>query len=277
MSEEPCYVDTHAHVQMAEFDGDRKDVLRRCWDSGVGWIVCPGVDIATSDRAGQLAQQEAGVLAAMGVHPEDCAAAPSDYLAQLKTLITQYRERTVAIGEIGLDFKEGTPDHALQIRFFEEQLQLAADLRLPVIVHSRFAVTDCLSAISHFDGLRGVMHCFGGNPQDVGRAVGMGLCVSFTGNITYPGAHASREALKSCPVKRLLLETDSPYMPPVPKRGMRNEPSFVVHTYEATASLLDMDVADLSHRIEKTARELFNQHERREDAGEEDIQDRAQS
>ena len=277
MNEEPCYIDTHAHVQMAEFDADRKDVLQRCWDSGVGWIVCPGVDIATSDRAGQLAEQEAGVLAAVGVHPEDCADAPSDYLERLRALVSRYREKAVAIGEIGLDFKEGTPDHVLQIRCFEEQLQLAADLRLPVIVHSRFAVADCLSAISHLDGLRGVMHCFGGSPLEVGRAVGMGLCVSFTGNITYPGAHASRDALKSCPVERLLLETDSPYMPPVPKRGMRNEPSFVVHTYEAAASLLDMDVFGLGHRIEKTARELFIQHERREDAGEEDIQNCAQS
>ena len=276
MSEEPCYIDTHAHVQMAEFDDDRKDALQRCWDSGVGWIVCPGVDIATSDLAGQLAQQETRVLAAVGVHPEDCADAPPDYLERLRTLVSLYREKTVAIGEIGLDFKDGTPDHMLQTRFFEEQLQLAVDLRLPVIVHSRFAVTDCLSAIAHFDGLHGVMHCFGGGPLDVGRAVGMGLCISFTGNITYPGAHASRDALKACPVEHLLLETDSPYMPPVPKRGMRNEPSFVVHTYHAAASLLDTDVFDLSQRIGMTARELFNQHERRENAREEDIQDHAQ-
>ena len=240
MSEEPCYVDTHAHVQMAEFDEDRKDALRRCWDSGVAWIVCPGVDIATSDLAGRLAQQETRVLAAVGVHPEDCADAPPDYLEQLRTLVSLYREKTVAIGEIGL------------------------------------AVTDCLSAIAHFGGLRGVMHCFGGSPLDVGRAVGMGLCVSFTGNITYSGAFASRDALKACPVEHLLLETDSPYMPPVPKRGMRNEPSFVVHTYHAAASLLDTDVFDLSRRIAKTARELFNQHERREDAREEDLQDHAQ-
>ena len=160
MSEEPSYIDTHAHVQMAEFDDDRKVVLQRCWDSGVSWIVCPGVDIATSDHAGKLAQQEPGVLAAVGVHPEDCADAPSDYLAQLRALVGRYREKTVAIGEIGLDFKEGTPDHIVQIRFFEEQLQLAVDLGLPIIVHSRFAVAESLSVISHFSGLRGVMHCF---------------------------------------------------------------------------------------------------------------------
>jgi TatD DNase family protein len=261
---------------MAEFDDDRKDVLRRCWDSGVRWIVAPGIDLATSDLAGRLAQQEPGVVAAMGIHPEDCADAPSDYLARLSALFARYREKTVAIGEIGLDFKEGTPDHIVQMRFFEEQLQLAADLALPVIVHSRFAVVECLSVISHFAGLRGVMHCFGGTPPDVEQAVGMGLCVSFTGNLTYPGAHATREALKACPVERLLLETDSPYMPPVPMRGKRNEPSFVVHTYHAVASLLERDVRDLSQRIEQTARELFNQHERRGHAREKDIQDHAQ-
>jgi TatD DNase family protein len=164
----------------------------------------------------------------------------------------------------------------VQIRFFEEQLQLAVDLGLPVIVHSRFAVVECLSVISHFAGLRGVMHCFGGTPPDVEQAVGMGLCVSFTGNLTYPGARATREALKACPLERLLLETDSPYMPPVPIRGKRNEPAFLVHTYHAVASLLDRDVLDLSQRIEETARKLFNHHERREHAGEKDIQDHAQ-
>jgi len=121
-----------------------------------------------------------------------------------------------------------------------------------------------------------VMHCFGGTPADVEQAAGMGFCVSFTGNLTYPGARATREALKACPLGRLLLETDSPYMPPVPMRGTRNEPSFIVHTYHAVASLLDRDVLDLSKRIEQTARELFNHHERREHAGEKNIQDHAQ-
>ncbi|HWQ21746.1 MAG TPA: TatD family hydrolase, partial [Clostridia bacterium] len=178
MSEKLSFVDTHAHVQMAEFDADREDVLERCWGSGVSWIVCPGVDLITSDLAGQLGEREPRVLAAFGVHPEDCADAPSDYLERLRALFARYGERAVAVGEIGLDFKEGTPDHALQLRFFEEQLQLAADLGLPVIVHSRFAVAECLSAISHFAALRGVMHCFGGTPAEVERAAGMGLCVS---------------------------------------------------------------------------------------------------
>lgn len=276
MSEELSCIDTHAHVQMAEFDDDRKDVLRRCRDSGVCSIICPGVDIATSNLAEHLAQQETGVLAAIGVHPGDCAAASSDYLAQLRTLFTQYRGQTVAIGEIGLDFKQGTPDQTVQRRFFEEQLQLAVDLGLPVIVHSRFAVAESLNAISHFAGLRGVMHCFGGTPLEVEQAVTMGLCVSFTGNITYPGAQATREALKVCPPERLLLETDAPYMPPVPMRGKRNEPAFIGYTYRAAASLLDRDVYDLSRQIEETARELFNLHERREHAGEKDIHDHAQ-
>jgi len=272
---EPSYIDTHAHVQMAEFDDDRKDVLRRCRESGVRWIVCPGVDLATSDLAGHLAQQESGVLAAIGVHPEDCADAPPDYLAQLRTLFARYGEKTIAIGEIGLDFKEGTPDHMVQMRFFEEQLQLAADLSLPVIVHSRFAEAESLSVISHFAGLRAVMHCFGGTPADVRQAVAMGLCVSFTGNLTYPGAGATREALKACPLESLLLETDAPYMPPVPMRGTRNEPAFVVHTYRAVASLLNTDLLGLSQRIEQTARELFNYHEGREHAREKNIQDHA--
>jgi TatD DNase family protein len=273
---EPSFIDTHAHVQMAEFDDDRKDVLRRCREDGVGWIVCPGVDLATSDLAGHLAQQESGVLAAIGVHPEDCADAPPDYLAQLRAQFGRYGENVAAIGEIGLDFKEGTPDKVVQMRFFEEQLQLAVDLGLPVIVHSRFAEAESLRFISHFPGLRGVMHCFGGTPAEVEQAVGMGLCVSFTGNLTYPGAGATREALKACPLECLLLETDAPYMPPVPMRGKRNEPAFVVHTYCAVAVLLETDLLALRQRIEQTAQELFNYDEGREHAREEDVQDHAQ-
>ncbi|MCX6084974.1 MAG: TatD family hydrolase [Caldiserica bacterium] len=273
---EPSYVDTHVHVQMAEFDDDRKDVLRRYRDSGIQWVVCPGVDVSTSDLAAQLAHEEPDVFAAVGVHPEDCADAPSDYLLQLGSLAARYGREVVAIGEIGLDFKEGAPDHGLQVRFFQEQLQLAADLRLPVIVHSRFAVAESLSAISHFPGLHGVMHCFGGTPADVERAVSMDLCVSFTGNITYPGAHGTRAALQACPVERLLLETDAPYMPPIPMRGKRNEPSFIVHTYRAAALLLDRDLLELSRCIEQTARELFRQKERRQHAGEENVQDHTQ-
>jgi TatD DNase family protein len=268
---EPVTIDTHAHIQMAEFDADRKEVLERFRASGGGWIVSPGVDIATSELVGRLAQQEPGVFAALGVHPEDCADAPADYVDQLRTLLRRYRERTVAIGETGLDFKDGTPDHNVQRASFEQQLQLAIESCLPVIVHSRFAVAECLDMIAHFPGLRGVMHCFGGTTADLRRAVEMGFCVSFTGNVTYPGATATREAVKACPVERLLLETDSPYLAPIPMRGRRNEPSYVSYTYQAVGSLLGRDPVDLSQHLEKNARELFNQQERSEHAREENV------
>ncbi|MCE5192983.1 MAG: TatD family hydrolase [Candidatus Cryosericum sp.] len=268
---ETMLVDTHAHVQMPEFDADRAEVLGRSRSAGVQWMVCPGVDLASSTRAEELARQEPDVAAAIGVHPEDCDKAPADYLTKLRSLYALNATTTVAIGEIGLDYKEGTPDRALQFRFFEEQLQLAADLALPVIVHSRFAVTACLNAVAHFRGMRGVMHCFGGTTAELERAVALGLHVSFTGNITYPGAHATRDALKACPVERLLLETDSPYMPPVPMRGTRNEPSFVAYVYSAAATLLDSDVTDVACRIHETARGLFNHHERGNHAGEENL------
>lgn len=267
----PLYVDTHAHVQMPEFDADRGQVLERMRSEGVQWIVCPGVDLATSTLASQLAQQESDVVAAIGVHPEDCDQAPADYLAQLHALYATHAPHIAAIGEIGLDFKEGTPDASLQMRFFEEQLQLAADLSLPVIVHSRFAVTACLDAMAHFPAIRGVMHCFGGTPVEVDRAVGQGLHISFTGNITYPGAHATRDALKACPVERLLLETDSPYMTPVPMRGKRNEPSFVGRVYKAAAELLDTELEELCRRFQQTAQQLFNHRERGNHAGEEKL------
>jgi TatD DNase family protein len=273
---EPVLIDTHAHVQMAEFDSDRHDVLERFRMSGGGWMVSPGVDLATSDLAGRLAEQEPDVVAALGVHPEDCADAPADYMDQLRHLLYRYRGKTVAIGEIGLDFKDGTPDHGVQRASFEQQLQLASDEHLPVIVHSRFAVSECLDMIARFPGQRGVMHCFGGTIAEAQRAVNMGLHVSFTGNITYPGSSAARDVVKSCPLDRLLLETDSPYLAPVPMRGRRNEPSYVSYTYQAVGSLLGRDPLDLSQHLERNARELFNQQERSEHAREENVQDHAQ-
>jgi len=272
---EPHFIDTHAHVQMAEFDADRAEVLERSRSAGIDWIVCPGVDLATSALAEQLAQDQHDVVAAIGVHPEDCDKAPADYLERLRSLFAANRHRTAAIGEIGLDFKEGTPDRTLQERVFNEQLQLASDLGLPVIVHSRFAVAECLAAISHFPGLAGVMHCFGGTPDQVERAVQLGLDVSFTGNVTYPSAHATRDALKACPIDRLLLETDAPYMPPVPMRGKRNEPSFVTYVYQATATLLERDALDLACRVHENADVLFSLTERGNHAGEENLQDHA--
>ncbi len=268
---EPVLIDTHAHIQTAEFDADRKEVLERYRVSGGAWMVVPGVDIITSELAGRLAQQEPGIFAALGVHPEDCADAPADYVDQLRTLLNRYRERTVAIGETGLDFKDGTPDHDIQQASFEQQLQLALESHLPVIVHSRFAVMQCLDMIAHFPGLRGVMHCFGGTVTDLQRAVNMGLYISFTGNVTYPGAATTREAVKACPVERLLLETDSPYLTPVPMRGRRNEPSYVSYIYQAIGSLLNRDPLDLSRHLEINARELFGQQERSEHAREENV------
>lgn len=273
---EPVLIDTHAHVQMAEFDGDRNDVLERFRTTGGRWIVSPGVNLATSELAGRLAESEPDVVAALGVHPEDCADAPADYMDQLRSLLRRYRTRTVAIGEIGLDFKDGSPDHELQRAFFEQQLQLACDESLPVIVHSRFAVSECLDMIAHFPGQRGVMHCFGGTITEEQRAVNMGLHVSFTGNVTYAGSTAAREVVQACPLQRLLLETDSPYLAPVPMRGRRNEPSYVSYTYQAVGSLLGRDLLDLSQHLERNARELFNQQERSEHAREENVQDHAQ-
>ncbi len=270
------YIDTHAHVQMAEFDADRSSVLARANEAGIEWLVCPGVDIGTSRAAVSLAEQQPAVRAAVGVHPEDCTSASANYLEQLAVLASPPGTPVVAIGEIGLDYKEGTPDAHMQQRFFEEQLQLASDLRLPVIVHSRDAVQACLDTIRNFPGLQGVMHCFGGTREELEQAVRLNLCVSFTGNITYRGASTVRDVLASCPPDALLLETDAPYMPPVTHRGQRNEPAFVAYTYAAAAGLLGMDVDELAVTTRRTAQRLFNILERREHGREENLQDCAQ-
>lgn len=275
MNQPPVFVDTHAHLQEPEFDADRPAVIERYRKAGVQWIVVPGTDLASSERAEHLAQQERDIFAAVGLHPEDCATAPPDYLDHLRELIALDGAKIVAIGEIGLDFKENTPDHTLQRRVFEEQLRLAAECRLPVIVHSRFSTEECLDLLEQFPGVRGVMHCFGGTTADAKRALKLGMYLSFTGNVTYHGTNAARDVLAACPMDRLLLETDCPYLAPVPERGKRNEPAFVVYTYQAASSLLGSDPDTLCCQVERNAEELFLQQRRSDHAREEEIHDHA--
>lgn len=262
-------IDTHAHIQMGSYEHDREEVLNRFRAAGGAWMIVPGVDIESSTQAVFLAQREPDVYAAIGVHPEDCATADHDYAKVLRGLLVQHRDKIAAVGETGLDRKEGTPAEDLQRAAFEEHIQLALESELPVIVHSRYAVTQCLDMIRAFPGLRGVMHCFGGTVQELNRAIDMGFYVSFTGNVTYPGADATREAVKACPFDRLLLETDAPYMPPVPWRGKRNEPSYVKYTYQAVGSLLGKDIVDLSQQLRDNACALFCGDRRRRHARQE--------
>ena len=228
--------DTHAHYESRQFDADRDQVLSALPGQGVGLVVNPGCDLDSSRRAIGIAERYPFVYAAVGVHPEDCAGWQDTDVDELRSLAAH--PKVVAIGEIGLDYywKENPP-REFQQRVFRAQLALARELDLPVIVHDREAHGDCLSIIREFPQVRGVFHCFSGSAEMAKELVGLGWMISFTGALTYKNARKAVEAAQAVPLDRIMIETDSPYMAPVPCRGERCHSGLVRHTCQRLAEL----------------------------------------
>ena len=227
--------DTHAHYDAPEFDQDRDALLARLPEQDVSLVVNPGCDPASSRAALELAGRYPFLYAAVGWHPENCA--PYDgSLDGIRELAQA--PRTVAIGEIGLDYYwEENPPRELQRRVFRDQMALARELGLPVIVHDREAHADALAMVRAFPGVRGVFHCFSGSAEMARELVKLGWMLSFTGVLTYRNARRAVEAAGAVPIERLMIETDSPYMAPVPHRGVRNDSGYVRYVCEKLAEI----------------------------------------
>ncbi len=216
------YFDTHAHYDDDAFDADRDAVLTALPSAGIGLVVNPGCDVASSRAAAELASRWAHVYAAAGLHPENCGGCGEADFAAIRALCAQ--EKVVAVGEIGLDYYwEENPPRDFQREVFRRQLIMALELDLPVIVHDRDAHADCLAAVSEFPGLRGVFHCYSGSPEMAETLLRKGWYLGFDGPVTYKNAKKALEVIALCPMERILLETDSPYLSPVPHRGQRND------------------------------------------------------
>ena len=228
--------DTHAHYDSRQFDADRDQVLSALPGQGVGLVVNPGCDLDSSRQAIGIAERYPFVYAAVGVHPEDCAGWQDTDVDELRSLAAH--PKVVAIGEIGLDYywKENPP-REFQQGVFRAQLALARELDLPVIVHDREAHGDCLSIIREFPQVRGVFHCFSGSAEMAKELVGLGWMISFTGALTYKNARKAVEAAQAVPLDRIMIETDSPYMAPVPCQGERCHSGLVRHTCQRLAEL----------------------------------------
>ncbi len=233
-------VDSHAHLDDAKFDADREAVIGRAIEAGVERILAVGTGSGPPDlEAGlRLAAQYSFICASVGVHPHDAAKADAATLYRVDELCSQ--GDTVALGEIGLDYHYDFSPREKQNAVFREQLRIAADRRLPVIIHTRDAWEDTIRILGEDwepTGLGGIMHCFSGGPDEARLVVDMGFHVSFAGIVTFPKAAAVQEAAKVVPSSRLLVETDCPYLAPIPNRGKRNEPAFTVQTARKVAEL----------------------------------------
>ena len=228
--------DTHAHYDDEAFDADREALLASMPENGVGLIVDPGCDLDTSRRAVEIAEQYPHVYAAVGWHPENCAPYTRERLDTLRAWAKN--PKVVAIGEIGLDYYwEQNPPREFQQEVFRDQLALAQELGLPVIVHDRDAHADCLAIVKEFPQVRGVFHCFSGSAEMARQLVTRGWYIGFTGVITFKNARKAVEVVEDMPLSRLLLETDCPYMAPEPFRGKRNDSRYLYRMAERVAEI----------------------------------------
>ncbi len=251
--------DTHAHLDDDRFTDDLTDVLARATAAGVGNVVCVATTASDSTNCIRIATERTGVWASVGIQPNHVAeAAPGDWDAVVRLAASS---RVVALGETGLDrYWDRTPFDQ-QEDYFARHLALARQIDRPVIIHCREAEADVVRMLrSDFDRngpVRGVMHSFTGDRATAEACLAMGLFVSFAGMVTYKSADALRAIAVAVPADRLLIETDCPYLAPVPVRGKRNEPAFVAHTAVALAGLRDTSASDLAAQTTRNAKGLF--------------------
>lgn len=250
-------IDSHAHVSTPKFDKERAEVLARARSAGLVAIVDVGCDLESSQASAALAAADPMVWASVGVHPHEAKHWDDETPHRLRELSRQ--ERVVAIGEMGLDFHYNHSPPDTQRRVFREQLALAVELDLPAVLHIREAYEESHGILDEQRDpkLRGVAHCFTGNAAQATGFVERGFYVSFTGVVTFKKAKDVQDAATVVPLDRLLVETDCPYMSPVPMRGKRCEPAYVVHTARAIAALRGVPEAVVFEAVTANAARLF--------------------
>ncbi|GJQ62577.1 MAG: radical SAM protein [Melioribacteraceae bacterium] len=251
------FTDTHAHMFFDNFQDDLDDVLTRARTTGVDYIIIPGTDIKTSIEAIKLADKYDFIFAAAGVHPHDTKDWDSSWIDKIKELAAH--DKVVAIGEIGLDYYYDFSPKDVQIKAFREQLDLAVELGLPVIIHNRDSNEDMMEIIRSYrdKDLRAQFHCFAGSLEDAKELITYNHMISFPGNITFKSREELREILRHIDVEDLLLETDSPFMTPVPHRGKRNEPAYVKLVAEKIAEVQNLTVEDVARTTSYNVFKLF--------------------
>ena len=227
--------DTHSHYDDKAFDRDREDVFDLAREAGVGLIVDPGCDAASSEVAVALAERFDFVYAAVGYHPEELASYSEEGFARIVELARH--PKCVAIGEIGLDYYWDDTHKEEQKALFRRQIQLALELCKPIIVHDREAHGDCMEIVRDYPELRGVFHCYSGSAEMAKELLKRGWYLGFDGPVTYKNARKIIEVLEICPLDRMLIETDSPYLSPVPMRGKRNDSRNLRYVIEKIAQV----------------------------------------
>jgi TatD DNase family protein len=255
----PGLIDSHAHIQGTEFAADLTQVIERAHTAGVEEIVVVGGagELSSNEAAVAVAKSFPGLFATVGMHPHDAKDVSEDDLMRLKSLTAD--TKVVAVGETGLDFYYEHSPRDLQKKIFARFIRMARETGLPLIVHDRDAHDEIAELLrSEGEGrLRGVIHCFTGDYQAAKSFLDLGFYLSFSGIVTFKNAEPLRDVARKVPLDRILVETDSPYLAPMPHRGRRNEPAFVREVAETVAAVKNLSLSDVAEATSRNARELF--------------------
>lgn len=250
-------IDVHAHLHVKDFDADRDAVIKRAWTAGVQKLINVGFDVEGNFAALALAKKYEWIFCSMGVHPHLASEWNDDVAAKIKQTVKR-EEKIVALGEMGLDYYKNFQPREVQETAFREQLRLARELDLPVIIHCRDAFADTFKILAEEKIERALMHCFTGSMEEAQESWRRGYYTAFTGIITYSSAAALREVVKKCPPEKLIIETDCPYLAPQSKRGQRNEPAFLQEVADLIANLKNIQKPELEKIISQNVARLFN-------------------
>jgi TatD DNase family protein len=248
-------IDSHAHLEMEQFDNDRQEVIERACLAGVEYVITVGTNPAFGEKAISIAKQYKNIFVSLGIHPHEAATADDKSLAQMAEFARQ--PEVVAYGEIGLDFFRNLSPREKQIEVFSRQLEIARDLSLPVVIHDRDAHEQVLQLVRSSGVQRGVFHCFSGDYALAQKCLDLGFYLSIPGTVTFDKAVKISDVVKKVPLEFLLLETDCPFLTPVPYRGRRNEPSFIIHTAKKVAQIKSLRWEDVADTTTRNALNLF--------------------
>ncbi len=250
------FIDTHCHLNIEPLLERTNEILDAAAEQGINKLVVVGIDIPTSEIAIRLAEDHAEIFAAAGIHPNDCSKAPGNWEKEIVDMLSH--PKVVAVGETGLDYYWDESPPAVQQRFFRDHLDLALATGKPAIIHNREADQDIVQQILEHGNTRGVFHCWP-SPWDIAKPLlDKGYHISFTGTVTFKKNEAVQDVAKQMPLERLMMETDSPFLTPVPHRGTRpNEPKYIPHIAEKIASLRHISIQDLSKATTGNAEAFF--------------------
>ncbi len=255
-------IDTHCHLDMDDYANDLESIVQNAANNSITGIITIGIDLESSHKAVELAKRFPGVWATIGIHPHNAANVDKDTYRQLQSLAKDKANKVVGYGEIGLDYAKKYAPRDVQIINFEKQLDIAKELNLPVIIHDRDAhdeTLDILKAHAPFPTL-GVMHCFSGDIELANKIIDLGLYISIPGIVTFNKSDVMQQVAREIPLQRMILETDGPFLSPVPYRGKTNKSEYLIYTAQKIAELRGISLDDIARQTTLNSKALFRLH-----------------